>query len=148
MHDGSLKTIEEVVKFFAKDLNDADVKKLADYVRSIGDEGEDYGLEQAIGTYNGALHYNKYANGATLEKLVVRKQADDAAKSVVVALTVYDKNGKQVAYADVGITDVAVNSSMVITLKKAITLPEGGSYTVAFYDTETGKPVASTYTAK
>ncbi|MBQ7365215.1 MAG: c-type cytochrome [Clostridia bacterium] len=148
MHDGSLYTIEEVVKFFAKDLNDADVKKLADFVRSIGNEGEDYGLEQAIGTLNGSLYYNKYATGATIEKLVVRKQKADAADSVAVALSVFDKNGKQVAYADCGISGVADNSTAVITLNKPITLPEGGSYTVAFYDTATGEAVASTYTAK
>ena len=148
MHDGSLKTIEEVVKFFAKDLSDADVTKLADYVRSICAEGEDYGLEQAVGKKDGALHYNVYAAGATIEKLVIRKQASDACKTVAVALSVFDKNGKQVYYADAGVTDLAYNSSAVITLSEAITLPEGGSYTVAFYDTATGNAVATPYTAK
>ena len=148
MHDGSLKTIEEVVKFFAKDLSDAEVTKLADFVRSICAEGEDYGLEQAQGKKDGALWYNVYAAGATLETVVVRKQAEDACATVVVAISVFDKNGKQVAYADAGVTDVAYNSTAVIKLNKAITLPEGGSYTVAFFDAATGSPVASTYTAK
>lgn len=148
MHDGSLKTIEEVVKFFAKDLSDAEVAKLADFVRSICAEGEDYGLEQAVGKKAGALHYNVYAAGATIEKLVIRKQSEDACKTVAVALSVFDKNGKQVYYADAGVTDLAYNSSAVITLAEAITLPEGGSYTVAFYDTATGNAVATPYTAK
>ena len=148
MHDGSLKTIEEVVKFFAKDLNDADVTKLADFVRSICAEGEDYGLEQAIGKKDGALFYNQYAAGATIEKIVIRKQAADAASTVAVALSVFDKDGKQVYYADAGVTGLAYNSSAVITLSTPITLPEGGSYTVAFYDTATGNAVATPITVK
>ena len=145
MHDGSLYTIEEVVKYFAKDLNDTEVKQLADFVRSICAEGEDYGVEQV---YAADGTYNVYKAGAELSKIVVRKQAFDAAKTVVIALNVYDKNGKQVYYADGAVTDLAYNSTAVMTLSAGIKLPEGGSYTISFYDHATGKPVATTLTVK
>lgn len=149
MHDGSLYTIEEVVKHFAKDLSDAEVKQVADFVRSICAEGEDYGVEQVYATEtSGTVSYNMYKAGASLDKIVVRKQALDAAKTVVIALNVYDKDGKQVYYADAVVTGVAYNSTAVMTLSAGIKLPEGGSYTVSFYDHATGKPVATTLTVK
>lgn len=149
MHDGSLNTIEEVVKHFAKNLSDTEVKQLADYVRSICAEGEKYGVEQV---YLSDGTYNIYKAGAELDKIVVRKQAFDAAKTVVIALNVYDKDGKQVYYADCAITNLPDNSTAVITLNAEISsvrpLPEGGSYTISFYDHATGKPVATTLTVK
>ena len=149
MHDGSLYTLEEVVKYFAKDLNDTEVKQLADFVRSICAEGEDYGVEQV---YSGTK-YNLYTEGASIDRIVVRKQALDAAESVVVALNVYDKDGKQIYYADALVTGLAYNSTAVITIGdptiSAIqTLPGAVSYTVSFYDYATGNPVATTFTVK
>jgi len=149
MHDGSLYTLEEAVKHFAKSLSDAEVKQVADFVRSICAEGEDYGVEQVYATEaSGTVSYNLYKAGASLDKIVVRKQALDAAKTVVIALNVYDKDGKQVYYADGAVTDLAHNSTAVMTLSAGIKLPEGGSYTVSFYDHATGKPVATTLTVK
>jgi len=149
MHDGSLYTLEEVVKYFAKDLNDTEVKQVADYVRSICAEGEDYGVEQVYATEtSGTVSYNIYKAGASLDKIVLRKQSLDAAKTVVIALNVYDKNGKQVYYADAAATSLAYNSTAVMTLSSGIKLPEGGSYTVSFYDQATGDPIATTLTVK
>ena len=62
---------------------------------------------------------------------------------MIVALNVYDKDGVQVLYCDTELTGLAWNSTAVITLQDKVTLPEGGSYTVAFYDAETGAAVAS-----
>lgn len=149
MHDGSMKTIEEVVKFFAKDLTDAEVKQVADFVRSIGAEGETYGVEQAHFTAaDGTAFYNQYKAGAKFDKIVVRKQTADADATVAVAISVFDKDGKQVYYADAGVTGVSYNSTAVITLAEGIVLPEGGSYTIAFYGTDDGKPVATALTIK
>ncbi|MBQ4121979.1 MAG: hypothetical protein IJD35_08190, partial [Clostridia bacterium] len=86
--------------------------------------------------------------GASLDKIVLRKQSLDAAKTVVIALNVYDKNGKQVYYADAAATSLAYNSTAVMTLSSGIKLPEGGSYTVSFYDQATGDPIATTLTVK
>ena len=144
LHDGSLNTMEEVVRYFAKDLSDTEVQQLADYVRSIGAENEDYGVEQVKGIRkDGSEAYNVYASGMQLQTVTVRRQSANAADKVIVALNVYDKDGVQVLYCDTELTGLAWNSTAVITLQDKVTLPEGGSYTVAFYDAETGAAVAS-----
>lgn len=149
MHDGSLYTLEEVVKFFAKDLNDTEVKNLADFVRSIGAENEAYGVEQVRGKdAAGADTYNVYAKDTTIKTISVRKQSASAPGHVVVALNVYDKSGKQIYYTDCAIGNLAFNSTAVITLSEEIKLPEGGSYSVSIYNAADGKPVASTLTVK
>ncbi|MBE6608563.1 MAG: c-type cytochrome [Ruminococcaceae bacterium] len=146
MHDGSLNTIEEVVRFFADDLTDDEVKQLADFVRSIGAEGETYGVEQVHFTADdGSTFYNQYKAGAEMNKVVVRRQSQNAEAIVTVAISVFDKDGKQVFYSDVGVSNLAYNSSAVITLDDGMILPEGGSYTICFYG-RGGKPVASALT--
>ncbi len=148
-HDGSLNTIEEVVKYFAKDLSDAEVKQVADFVRSIGAENEQYGVEQVRGTKpDGSETYNIYTDGVKLKTITVRKQTADAAERVVVALNVYDKDGKQVFYSDCAVSGLAYNSTALITLREEITLPEGGSYSISIYSAADGKPVATTLTIK
>ncbi len=149
MHDGSLYTLEEVVRFFAKDLNDTEVKNLADFVRSIGAENEAYGVEQVRGKdAAGADTYNIYAKDTTIKTITVRKQSASAPNHVVVALNVYDKDGKQIYYTDCAVAGLAFNSTAVITLSEEIKLPEGGSYSVSIYNAADGKPVASTLTVK
>ncbi len=149
MHDGSLYTLEEVVKFFAKDLSESDVKKLADYVRSISNVDELYAAEQIIcERADKTLFYNIYENGASVKSITVRNQSVNSPETVAVALSVYDKNGKQTAYSDIAIKGLVFNSSAVITLDKPVTLPDGGYYTVAFYSTESGKMISSPFTVK
>ncbi len=144
MHDGSLQTVEEVVRFFAKDLSDTEVKQLADYVRSIGAVGETYGVEQVAGTKkDGSEAYNIYEDAMQIETVTVRRQSTDAVASVVVAFNVYDKNGTQVYYSDTVVSGLGENAVAVITLQEKVILPAGGSYTVALYDADSGAPVAS-----
>ena len=148
LHDGSLNTIEEVVRLFAKDLTDAEVKQLADYVRSIGAEGEAYGVEQAHFTAeDGTVFYNQYQAGAKLDRVVVRRQSATADGTVTVRIAIYDQAGNQVCYADAVVTDLALHSTAVITPKDDMTLPEGGSYTITFCDAK-GNPVATPLTVK
>ena len=148
LHDGSLNTIEEVVRLFAKDLTDAEVKQLADYVRSIGAEGETYGVEQAHFTAeDGTVFYNQYKAGAKLDRVVVRRQSATADGTVTVRIAIYDQAGNQVCYADAVVTDLALHSTAVITPKGDMTLPEGGSYTITFCDAK-GNAVATPLTVK
>ena len=148
LHDGSLNTIEEVVRLFAKDLTDAEVKQLADYVRSIGAEGEAYGVEQAHFTAeDGTVFYNQYKAGAKLDRVVVRRQSATADGTVTVRIAIYDQAGNQVCYADAVVTDLALHSTAVITPKGDMTLPEGGSYTITFCDAK-GNAVATPLTVK
>ena len=148
LHDGSLNTIEEVVRLFAKDLTDAEVKQLADYVRSIGAEGEAYGVEQAHFTAeDGTAFYNQYKAGAKLDRVVVRRQSATADSTVTVRIAIYDQAGNQVCYADAVVTDLALHSTAVITPKGDMTLPEGGSYTITFCDAK-GNAIATPLTVK
>ena len=148
LHDGSLNTIEEVVRLFAKDLTDAEVKQLADYVRSIGAEGEAYGVEQAHFTAeDGTAFYNQYKVGAKLDRVVVRRQSATADGTVTVRIAIYDQAGNQVCYADAVVTDLALHSTAVITPKGDMTLPEGGSYTITFCDAK-GNAIATPLTVK
>lgn len=80
MYNGSALTIEDAVKSFVSEgTSDEDIHKLAEFVRSIGIEGEDYGVEQvystdtAGNTVQGRPAANTYISGFT-----VRCQSEDA----------------------------------------------------------------------
>ncbi len=147
MHDGSMNTIEEVVKYFAKDLNEAQVSQLADYVRSIGAEGEHYAVEQIRMTAtDGSEIYNKYLSGAQVNTVIIRKQTDTETPATV-NLSVYDKDGNKVFDKDYVVPALGYNSSYVIRVEEGIVLPEGGSYSVSFAD-ESGNALATTLTVR
>ena len=148
MHDGSMNTIEEVVRYFAKDLDETQVSQLSDYVRSIGAEGEYYGVEQIRMTApDGTAFYNKYQSGATVEALFVRKQSASAPDAVV-TLLVLDKDGNEIYGCDYTLPTLDYNSSYVIAVDENIILPEGGSYEVSFKDVQNGNALATTLIIK
>ncbi len=148
MHDGSLYTIEEVARFFAPDLTDTQVAAVAEYVRSIGDMGEQYGVEQVFAVKDGVARYNLYVPGASLTQIAVRKQKADGPEMVVVALSVYDQNNTQVFYADGVVKELSYNENALVYLGEGIVLPEGGYYTVDLFDAATGECIATTLTIK
>lgn len=149
MHDGSLGTIEEVVEYFAPSLADKETEQLADYVRSLCSAGEAWGVEQVRATdTDGSSFYNLYKGGATLAGISVRRQTENAPAAVVVALNVYDANGKQVYYADSSFGGIAYNTSVHIVLGNGVVLPEGGYYTVSIYDYQSGELISSPLTVK
>ncbi|MBR5539034.1 MAG: c-type cytochrome [Clostridia bacterium] len=143
LHNGEFNTVEEVIRHFAKKLSDTEVKNLADYVRSIGDEGEYYGAEQIMGTKNGEEFCNTYIGGMQLKSMSVRYQNEFASDRVIMALSVYNGKGTQVFYCDTLLPAMNLNSLSLITFGEGIVLPEGGYYTVAFFDEASGKPVSS-----
>ena len=148
MHDGSMNTIEEVVRYFAKDLNETEVSQLSDYVRSIGAEGECYGAEQIrMTSADGSSLYNKYQSGAIINALVVRKQTA-AAPDAVATLVIYDKDGNEVHTSDYIVSGLGYNESYVITLAEGLKLPDNGSYSISFREYGSDKPLASTLTIK
>ena len=147
LHDGSLNTIEEVVRFFAKDLTEAEVCQLADFVRSIGAEGEAYGVEQAHFTAaDGTAFYNQYKAGAKLERVVIRRQSATAATAVTVQIAILDQDGNQVCCAGAEVTDLGLYATAILTPGKDMILPEGGAYTLTFCDAQ-GNPVATPLTS-
>ena len=149
MHDGSIETIEEVVKHFAPTLSATEVTNVSDFVRSLCSANEAWGVEQVRATTtDGSTSYNMYHNGATLTGLFVRSQMADAAEDVVVALNVYDSTGKQVYYADSAFGGIGYNTSVQIVLGNGIVLPEGGYYTVSIYDYHSGELISVPLTVK
>ena len=147
MHDGSMNTIEEVVRHFAKNLNDTQVAQLSDYVRSIGAQGENYAAEQIrLTAKDGSEIYNKYQSGAVVSTITVRKQSD-IAEDAVVNLTVSDKDGNEVYSKDYAVPNLGYNASYVIRAGENIILPENGSYAVSFKDAK-GNALATTLIIK
>ena len=146
MHNGSVLTIEEVVKIFAPKLSDDEVKKVSEYVLSICAADETYGVERVYMKQNGEESYNKYVAGASLTSFTVRKQAKNA-EAAAASLTVYSNDGKILYYCDVSISGIAYNTLGTITLAKEIVLPEGGSVVVNFVN-ESGEKLASSFTLK
>lgn len=148
LHDGSMNTIEEVVRYFAKNLTDKEVSLLSDYVRSIGAEGEDFALEQIrLTTKDGEEIYNKYQSGAKVNTIIVRKQTDIEADAVV-TLRVFDKNANEVFAKDYTVPEIGTNTSYVIVAGEDIILPEDGSYKVSFTDANSGNALATTLIIK
>jgi mono/diheme cytochrome c family protein len=148
MHDGSMNTIEEVVRYFSKNLSDTEVAQISDYVRSIGAEGEYYAAEQIRGTAaDGSSFYNKYQSGAVLNALVVRKQSASASDAVA-TLVIYDKDGEAVHTSDYTVSELSYNESYVITFAEGLKLPDDGSYTISFREYGSDKLLASTLTVK
>ena len=148
MHDGSMNTIEEVVRYFAKDLSEAEVAQLADYVRSIGAEGEYYAVEQIIGTAaDGTSFYNSYKSGAVLNALVVRKQSATVGDAVA-TLVICDKDGNEVYSSDYAVTGLGYNESYVITFEEALALPDDGSYSISFTQAGSSEALADVLTIK
>ena len=149
LHDGSLQTIEEVVRYFASDLTELEVKQVADFVRSICGADEDYGVEQVRGKdEDGTEFYNTYRAGATLTAVYVRRQTAAATDRAVAVLNVYDANGTQVYYADCAFGEVSYNTSVEILLGEGIVLPENGSYVVSVYDFDSGELICVPLTVK
>ena len=149
LHDGSMATIEEVVKYFAPSLTDAEVSHVADYVRSICWAEEEWGIEQVwVTAQDGTSFYNAYAGGATLKRISVRRQSEDTVASAVVALNVYNVNGEQVYYVDSAFAGIAYNTSVELWLDEGIVLPEGGYFTVSIYDYQSGKLICTPLTVR
>ena len=80
MYNGSAKTIEDAVRHFVPEgTSDDDVTKIAEFVRSIGTVGEDYGVEQVFWTdADGNEGQGRIPPYARVTGFTVRCQAEDA----------------------------------------------------------------------
>lgn len=103
--NGSCATMEDAVRYFVETggdtITDEQVKDLANYILSIGDEGEYYGVQQIFFDRNDGtddLAVQLLVPGRTLNKVVVRKQ-HDTDKNAYVCIKLYDENGKQIGSA-------------------------------------------------
>lgn len=100
MFNGSAVTMEDAVRHFvgARPITDEQVKDLAQFILSIGDNGEIYGVEEVFfdkedGSGECAM---RLVAGRTITRVTVRKQWDDA-RDALVKLTLCDEGGNELA---------------------------------------------------
>lgn len=129
-HTDMVEYVKNAITKSGKTISDADAADLANFVLSIGAEGEQYG---AIQIKNKDGSYNKLVAGQNLTSLTVIKQAADAPNATV-TLTLYDKNGKQLDTESHEIKNLAYGTYTEI--KTDITVPadlaKGAYYVVSF----------------
>ncbi len=141
-HDGSLKTIEEVVRKFAPNLTEEEVKKVADFVRTIGANGEDYGVEQINMNKEGNSSYNIYKEGYSITSFTLRKQ-NMSAVDAVVTLSVFNQDGTLYKTTTANIVNAMFNVKYMVVLDEAIILPNCGKIEIKIAD-GSGNLIATT----
>ena len=147
IHDGSFTDMQALVKKFAPKLSDSEAADLANFVLSIGDEGEDYGVEQILGKdADGNALCNDLKPGSTLTSFTVRRQQEDAGMAKV-KFDICDKNGKSLVKAvEKELGDVAFNTAVTVdlgSLKVPASLAEGSYIKISITDASSGEAVAS-----
>lgn len=134
-HTDMVEYVKTSITKNGKTISDADAQDLANFVLSIGAEGEQYGAIQ-IKNKNGS--YNKLIAGQDLVSITVIKQAADAPDATV-TVTLYDKDGKQLDTESHDIKKLAYGTYTEI--KTDITVPanlaKGAYYTVSFKNGDT-----------
>lgn len=150
-YDGRFATMEEAVRFYTKgkNLTDAQITDLTNFVMSIGDEGEDYGVEQVIVASDSGSVISKLVAGGEITSLTIRRQQEDSAASAIATVTLKDKSGKVIKTVNKSVSGLAFNTAKEITLS-GFDIPEdaeGVTLTVSIKDTS-GAAVASDYVLK
>ena len=134
-HTDMVEYVKTSVAASGKTISDQDAIDLANFVLSIGAEGEQYGAIQ-IKNKNGT--YNKLTAGQDLVGITVIKQTADAPDATV-TVTLYDKDGKQLDTESHEIKNLAYGT--YTTIKTDITVPanlaKGAYYTVSFKSGDT-----------
>ncbi len=129
-HTDMVEYVKNSVAKNGQTISDADAQDLANFVLSIGAEGEQYG---AIQIKNKDGSYNKLVAGQDLVSITVIKQKADAPDATV-TITLYDKDGKQLDTESHEIKKLAYGTYTEI--KTDITVPanlaKGAYYTVSF----------------
>lgn len=100
--NGSCATMQDAVRYFAgasgQSISDQQIEDLANYILSIGDEGEYYGVQQVFFDRNDDtddLAVQLLVPGRTLNKVVIRKQ-HETDKNAYVCLTLYGADGNPI----------------------------------------------------
>lgn len=150
LHDGRYNSMTDVVKHFAPDLSQSEIEDLADFVLSIGDEGEQYGVEQVYSVIGEKTSICKLTEGSKIEGLTIRCQQEDAIDTVYVTVELKDGSGKVLKESTHTIKNLAFGYTKYIKLN-SVYMPkenlEGTTFTVKIYDKD-GKAVASDYVLK
>ncbi len=141
-HTDMVEYIKSQVSSHGQTISDDDAKALAEYVLSIGWEGETYGAEQI---FNSDGSYNKIIPGTTITEITIRQQ-EKSASDATVTFTLCDKNGKEIGKATGTVKAGDIRALSKIVFESAISVPEsletGAYYTVTIKDSS-GNDLAS-----
>lgn len=97
--NGSKATMQEAVKFFAPSASESEVADIANFVLSIGDSSESYGIEQVFSQKGSGSDsktmINAFEPDALMVGMTIRKQQMTGEKAIV-RLAMVDENGVQI----------------------------------------------------
>ena len=145
MYNGSAKTIEDAVRNFVPEgTSDDDITKLSEFVRSIGTEGEDYGVEQVFWTSEtGEAGQGRPVSGATITGFTVRCQKADTEPAFADVTLVTDDGRITYRYS---LGEMAYNTAVTVDLTEASLYlrDERWGLEIRFADKK-GNPLASPY---
>ena len=145
MYNGSAKTIEDAVRHFVpEETSDDDVAKISEFVRSIGTEGEDYGVEQVFWTdTDGNEGQGRMPAHARVTGFTVRCQAEDAEPGYVRVRWVMDDGEVNYQYS---LGEMAYNTAVHVAVGEDYMLLSDERYRleISIVD-KNGNPLASTY---
>jgi hypothetical protein len=143
MYNGSAATLEEAVTAFVPDgTPEEDIAKIAEFVRSIGMEGEDYGVEQLFSVLDGTEEQGRPATGSSIVRYTVRCQSKDT-KPAYTAITVKNADGSVAFEQESVIGEMQYNTAVEIAVENCI-VPEGGTVEISITDKK-GNALATTY---
>ncbi|MBQ2726321.1 MAG: hypothetical protein IJF78_11500 [Clostridia bacterium] len=143
MYNGSAATIEEAVAAFVPaGTSEDDIAKIAEFVRSIGTVGEDYGVEQLYSELNGTTAQGRPAAGSAIVKYTVRCQSRDT-EPAYTKLTVKNVDGSVAFEKESVIGEMQYNTAVEVAVE-GCTVPEGGSVEISITDKK-GNALATTY---
>ena len=146
MYNGSAKTIEDAVRHFVPEgTSDDDVAKIAEFVRSIGTVGEDYGVEQVFWTDdNGNEGQGRPVHGSQITGFTVRCQAENA-EPAYAKITAYTADGSVNLERSYSLGTVAYNTAVKVALDDGnFFVDKTFEFHIELTDKK-GNPLASTY---
>lgn len=152
--NGSCATMQDAVRYFVeasgKTITDEQVEDLSNYILSIGDEGEYYGVQQVFFDRNDGtdeLAVQLLVSGRTINQVVVRKQ-HDTEKNAYVCVKLYGVDGKQIgASVNAVLTDMVKGDYAVFECDLDIPsdLAKGSYYEVSIVNADnTDEALATT----
>ena len=141
-YNGHFTDMTEYIKFMVTKkgmtISDADAADLAEYVLSIGNEGEEYGVIQL---FNDDSTYNKFKAGTAITSVSVIKQKAGAADGKL-TVTVYDASGKALGSAEVELKDLVYGEIYTFEFGSPLATA-GGAYVTASFKDGSGKALAT-----
>ncbi len=140
---GKFTDMEETVKYFVtksgKTISDTDAADLAEFILSIGSEGEIYGVEQVT---NSDDTYNKLVAGKQLKSVSVIGQSDDCGK-VTVKVELFDNGGNLIGESSATVEKAARAERVTAILTTPIDVGENAAYCIVSITDGSGNAAAT-----